>query len=156
MARSSLLGWVFNYASLIPVVGETLMRLRMPPIVSAVFRGGVVDAHSIPPGLMKEMYLVGNRTGHYRAFMVLSIVSRTAFATRTTTGFVPSLMTKRTALSLLSGIAATAPFPENVLCSRPRKLDATQRLSITMLQHCEKILSALVLSPDRSAASLQR
>jgi pimeloyl-ACP methyl ester carboxylesterase len=60
LARSSLLGWVFTYVSLIPVVGETVMRLRMPLIVSAVFRGGVVNAHSISSALMKEMYLVGN------------------------------------------------------------------------------------------------
>jgi pimeloyl-ACP methyl ester carboxylesterase len=28
-------------------------------------------ANSIPPALMKEMYLVGNRPGHYRAFLSL-------------------------------------------------------------------------------------
>ena len=36
-------------------------------------------------------------------------ISRTAFATRTTTGFVPSLMTKRTVLSLLSGHTLEKP-----------------------------------------------
>ena len=51
MARSSLLGWIFTYVSLIPVIGETVMRLRNFPIVAAVFRGGVVDAKSIPPAL---------------------------------------------------------------------------------------------------------
>jgi uncharacterized protein (DUF849 family) len=34
-------------------------------------RGGVADAKSIPPALMKEMYLVGNRPSHYRAFLSL-------------------------------------------------------------------------------------
>ena len=71
LARSSLLGGFFTYVSLIPVVGETVMRLRMRPIVNAVFRGGVVNADSISPALMKEMYLVGNRPGHYRAFIAL-------------------------------------------------------------------------------------
>ena len=71
LARSSLLGGFFTYVSLIPVVGETVMRLRMVPIVNAVFRGGVVNADSISPALMKEMYLVGNRPGHYGAFIAL-------------------------------------------------------------------------------------
>jgi pimeloyl-ACP methyl ester carboxylesterase len=71
LARSSLLGGFFTYVSLVPVVGETVMRLRMVPIVNAVFRGGVVNADSISPALMKEMYLVGNRPGHYRAFIAL-------------------------------------------------------------------------------------
>jgi len=71
LARSSLLGWIFNYVSLIPVIGETVMRLRNFLIVAAVFRGGVVNANSISPALMKEMYLVGNRPGHYRALIAL-------------------------------------------------------------------------------------
>jgi pimeloyl-ACP methyl ester carboxylesterase len=71
MARSSVLGWIVIYASLIPVVGETAMRLRNFLIMKAVLRGGVADGSSIPPDLMKEMYLVGNRPGHYRAFLSL-------------------------------------------------------------------------------------
>jgi pimeloyl-ACP methyl ester carboxylesterase len=71
LARSSLLGWVFNYVSLIPVIGETVMRLRMAPVVNAVFRDVVVNADSISPALMREMYLVGNRPGHYRALIAL-------------------------------------------------------------------------------------
>jgi pimeloyl-ACP methyl ester carboxylesterase len=71
MARSSLLGWILTYASLLPVVGETVMRLRNFLIMRTVLRGGVADPSSIPPALMKEMYLVGNRPGHYRAFLSL-------------------------------------------------------------------------------------
>jgi len=71
MARSSLLGWLINYASLIPVLGETVMRLRNFIIMKAVLRGGVADPRSIPPPLLKEMYVVGNRPGHYRAFIRL-------------------------------------------------------------------------------------
>jgi pimeloyl-ACP methyl ester carboxylesterase len=37
----------------------------------AVLNGGVADAGSIPPALLKEMYLVGNRPGHYRGFLSL-------------------------------------------------------------------------------------
>jgi pimeloyl-ACP methyl ester carboxylesterase len=71
MARSSLLGWVNTYASLLPVVGETVMRLRNYLIMRAVLQGGVADPVSIPPVLLKEMYKVGSRPGHYRAFLSL-------------------------------------------------------------------------------------
>jgi hypothetical protein len=36
-----------------------------------VLNGGVADAKSIPPALLQEMYVVGNRPGHYRAFLSL-------------------------------------------------------------------------------------
>ena len=71
MARSSVAGWLVTYTALIPVVGETVMRLRSFPVMRAVFRGGVADRGSIPPALLKEMYMVGNRPGHYRAFVSL-------------------------------------------------------------------------------------
>ena len=71
MARSGLFGWVVTYASLVPFIGETVMRLRNSFIMGAVLRGGVADGKSIPPALGREMYLVGNRPGHYRAFLSL-------------------------------------------------------------------------------------
>src|SRR5258708_5617382 len=71
MARSSLLGWMTTYVSLIPVIGETVMRLRSFIIMRHVLQGGVADRASISPALMAEMYRVGNRPGHYRAFISL-------------------------------------------------------------------------------------
>jgi pimeloyl-ACP methyl ester carboxylesterase len=71
MARSSLFGWFVTYAALVPVIGETVMRLRNSFIMGAVLRGGVAEKDSIPPPLLKEMYLVGNRPSHYRAFLSL-------------------------------------------------------------------------------------
>jgi pimeloyl-ACP methyl ester carboxylesterase len=71
MARSSPFGWVVTYASLVPVIGETVMRLRNFIIMKLILQGGVADAKSIPPPLLKEMHLVGNRPGHYRAFLSL-------------------------------------------------------------------------------------
>jgi pimeloyl-ACP methyl ester carboxylesterase len=71
MARSSLFGWISTYASLIPVIGETWMRLRSIMIMSPVLRGGVADPKSISPALMAEMYRVGNRPRHYRALISL-------------------------------------------------------------------------------------
>jgi pimeloyl-ACP methyl ester carboxylesterase len=71
MARSSLAGRFITYASLVPVIGETMMRLRNFIIMKSILQGGVADAKSIPAPLLKEMYLVGNRRGHYRAFLSL-------------------------------------------------------------------------------------
>jgi pimeloyl-ACP methyl ester carboxylesterase len=71
MARSSLLGWMITVTSEIPMVGETVMRLRNFMIMKAVLQGGVANPQSIPRELLKEMYDVGNRRGHYRAFISL-------------------------------------------------------------------------------------
>ena len=40
-------------------------------VAQAVRRGGVANAESIPQELPKEVYEVGNRRGHYRAFVTL-------------------------------------------------------------------------------------
>ena len=71
LARSSSLGWMIMTTSGIPILGETVMRLRNLLIMKAVFDGGVADPDSIPPELLHEMNLVGNRPGHYRAFISL-------------------------------------------------------------------------------------
>ena len=71
MARSSFFGWMVTYASLVPIIGKTVMRLRNFVIMRAILLGGVAEARSIPRALLKEMYLVGNRPGHYRAFLSL-------------------------------------------------------------------------------------
>ena len=71
MARSSPLGWMIVTTSRIPILGETVMRLRNFIITKAVLNGGVANRESIPPELLEEMYLVGNQPGHYRAFISL-------------------------------------------------------------------------------------
>jgi pimeloyl-ACP methyl ester carboxylesterase len=71
MARSSLPAWLVNYTALVPFLGETVMRLRNFMVIKLIFNGGVADPKSIPQALAKEMYLVGNRPGHYRAFLSL-------------------------------------------------------------------------------------
>lgn len=71
MARSSVLARLVVFAADIPVLGETVMRLRNFFIMKNVLEGGVSDPSSIPPRLLKEMYLSGNRKGHYRAFISL-------------------------------------------------------------------------------------
>jgi pimeloyl-ACP methyl ester carboxylesterase len=71
MARSSFLARLFVALADLPVLGDTAMRLRQFFIMKSVFNGGVGDPERIPPELLKEMYLVGNRKGHYRAFLTL-------------------------------------------------------------------------------------
>jgi pimeloyl-ACP methyl ester carboxylesterase len=71
MARSSFLGWMITTTARVPVLGETVMRLRNFIIMKAVLRGGVANPLCISERLLKEMYRVGNRKGHYRAFVQL-------------------------------------------------------------------------------------
>jgi len=71
LRRSSWLANLLFGLNDVPVVGPTLTRLRLPPIVDRVFQGGVVRKQSLPPALLREMYLVGNRPGHARAFTSL-------------------------------------------------------------------------------------
>ncbi len=71
IARSSFLARLFVGAAEIPIIGETVMRLRRFFVMKSALDGGVSDPQHISPELLKEMYLVGNRRGHYRAFLSL-------------------------------------------------------------------------------------
>jgi len=54
-----------------PLVGSTVQRLRQYQIFQKVMEGGVARKGALPSALLREMYEVGNRPGHYRAFMSL-------------------------------------------------------------------------------------
>jgi pimeloyl-ACP methyl ester carboxylesterase len=71
LARSALLGRITTYASLVPLIGEIWNRLRSFMVMSPILRGGVARPDSISPALMAELYRVGNRPWHYRAFISL-------------------------------------------------------------------------------------
>jgi pimeloyl-ACP methyl ester carboxylesterase len=71
MARSSFIARLFVALADLPILGDTVMRLRQFVIMKSVLDGGVSDPRHISPELLKEMYLVGNRRGHYRAFLSL-------------------------------------------------------------------------------------
>jgi pimeloyl-ACP methyl ester carboxylesterase len=55
----------------IPVLGDTVMRLRNRIVEGKVLEGGVADRRSIPKAFGEEVFRVGERRGHYRAFMRL-------------------------------------------------------------------------------------
>src|SRR5262249_22532079 len=71
LRRSSWLANLLLSTNDVPVLGVTFNRLRQYPIIRRVFQGGVVRPESIPESLAQEMYRVGNRPGHLRAFMSL-------------------------------------------------------------------------------------
>jgi pimeloyl-ACP methyl ester carboxylesterase len=47
------------------------MRFRNRMVERKIFEGGVAQPTDIPPQFMEELYLVGMRPGHYRAFLSL-------------------------------------------------------------------------------------
>jgi pimeloyl-ACP methyl ester carboxylesterase len=69
--RASALSRLIFSVNDVPVLGGTVTRLRQYPIVKAVFEGGLHRLKSLPGPLAREMYQVGNRPGHYQAFMSL-------------------------------------------------------------------------------------
>ena len=71
MARSSCLASCVVGLADIPIIGETMMRLRTFFVMKSILDGGVSKPRYIPPELLNEMYLTGNRSGHYRAFISL-------------------------------------------------------------------------------------
>ena len=71
LRRSSPLANALLAVNDVPVLGGTVSRLRQFPISARIFEGGVTRKESFPPGLLREMYLVGNRRGHARAFASL-------------------------------------------------------------------------------------
>jgi pimeloyl-ACP methyl ester carboxylesterase len=55
----------------VPVLGETVMRLRNPMVERRIMEGGVADPAALTPGFMNQLVASGARAGHYRAFLNL-------------------------------------------------------------------------------------
>jgi pimeloyl-ACP methyl ester carboxylesterase len=55
----------------VPILGATLMRLRNRFVSDRIMEGGVASASALPSTLKQELYEVGLRRGHYRAFLNL-------------------------------------------------------------------------------------
>lgn len=69
--RGSLLSRVLFSMTRVPVLAETVWRLRWPGIFARVIRGSVHDPDRLDPGLVRHLHDIGNRPGHYRAFISL-------------------------------------------------------------------------------------
>ena len=55
MARSLVLGWLVTHASRLPVIGETVMRMRNFLIMNRCFVAASPTLRGIPPALLEEM-----------------------------------------------------------------------------------------------------
>jgi pimeloyl-ACP methyl ester carboxylesterase len=55
----------------VPVLGETVMRLRNRMVEGKVLDGAVVTPSAVPPAFREEVFTIGERPGHYRAFLKL-------------------------------------------------------------------------------------
>jgi pimeloyl-ACP methyl ester carboxylesterase len=56
----------------VPVLGETVMRLRNPMVEGKILEGGVATPSALPRAFRDEVVAVGQRPGHYQAFLNLT------------------------------------------------------------------------------------
>jgi pimeloyl-ACP methyl ester carboxylesterase len=69
--RANVIAKVLFTLAPIPVVGDTIMRLRNSFVEGKVLEGVVSDRGALPPAFGEEVFAVGQRPGHYRAFLNL-------------------------------------------------------------------------------------
>jgi pimeloyl-ACP methyl ester carboxylesterase len=69
--RANLVAKILFTLAPIPVLGDTIMRLRNRIVEGKVLDGAVAAPSSVPPALREEVFTVGERPGHYRAFLAL-------------------------------------------------------------------------------------
>jgi pimeloyl-ACP methyl ester carboxylesterase len=69
--RANLVAKILFTVAPIPVVGDTVMRLRNSLVEGKVLEGGVADRRALPQAFGAEVFAVGQRPGHYRAFLNL-------------------------------------------------------------------------------------
>jgi pimeloyl-ACP methyl ester carboxylesterase len=69
--RANLVAKILFTVAPIPVLGDTVMRLRNPLVEGKVMEGGVTRPGAIPRSFGDEVFAVGQRPGHYRAFLNL-------------------------------------------------------------------------------------
>ncbi len=71
LGRANFVARIISTLAPIPVVGETVMRMRNEMVERIIFEGGVSTPSAITAPFLAEMVSVGNRPGHYRAFLNL-------------------------------------------------------------------------------------
>jgi pimeloyl-ACP methyl ester carboxylesterase len=69
--RANVVAKVIFTLAAIPVVGETVMRLRNRLVEGRILEGGVTRREVIPPALAEQVFVSGLRPGHYRGFLNL-------------------------------------------------------------------------------------
>ena len=71
IARANGWAWLTFNVARVPVLGETVMRLRNQFIEQRILQGGVANPESITPGFGAQVRASGFRPNHYRAFLNL-------------------------------------------------------------------------------------
>ncbi len=69
--RANLVARILFTLAPIPVIGPTVMRLRNRLVEGRVLEGGVATPTALPPAFREEVFRVGERPGHYQAFLNL-------------------------------------------------------------------------------------
>lgn len=69
--RANIVARILFTLAAIPVIGETVMRLRNPMVERKILEGGVATPSALPPAFVAEVFRVGERPGHYQAFINL-------------------------------------------------------------------------------------
>lgn len=74
--QSSLTARLVLTFSEVPVLGQTMMRLRNRFVSDRIFEGGLSSPAALPKDLAEEFYQVGARPGHYQGFLRLLVHER--------------------------------------------------------------------------------
>ncbi len=69
--RGNFVAWLIFTLSRIPVLGETVMRFRLPIVEKIIFQGGVAYPDALPKEFLRQVWDSGIRKGHYRGFINL-------------------------------------------------------------------------------------
>src|SRR5215471_3481474 len=71
IARANGWAWLTINLARVPVLGETVIRLRNQFIEQRILQGGVANPEAITPGFGAQVRASGFRPNHYRAFLQL-------------------------------------------------------------------------------------
>ena len=71
LQRANLVARLVGSAALVPVLGETVMRMRLPIIEKAILSGGVASKDALTPMFLNAIWQSGCRPGHYQGFLNL-------------------------------------------------------------------------------------
>jgi pimeloyl-ACP methyl ester carboxylesterase len=71
IARANGWAWLTFTLAKVPVLGETVMRLRNRFMEQRILQGGVANPEAITPGFGAQVRASGLRSGHYQAFLNL-------------------------------------------------------------------------------------
>jgi pimeloyl-ACP methyl ester carboxylesterase len=69
--RGNFVAWLIFTLTRIPVLGETVMRLRNKIVETIIMQGGVTSIDSLPKEFLQGIWISGVRKGHYRGFINL-------------------------------------------------------------------------------------